>query len=162
MCTLDCVSSAMTNKIMIFSWRRFSDANAFSQANGVQNGVTVPPIASLLCELYVTFSFFSSGCRSPSLPSPMSNDDGTNSLPRHDEHDSFLLFDRTAPGASMTRMTKHESPPSPPYRPRRRTNIEEKSRSSLWVSSAREKENSHYPRLKQNECIRLELAGERR
>lgn len=67
----------------------------------------------------MTFSFFSSGCRSPSLPSPMPNDGGTNSLPRHDGHGSLQLFDRTAPGASMTRMTKYEFP-SPPRRVVRR------------------------------------------
>lgn len=84
------------------------------------------PIASLPCE-YVTFSFFSSGCRSPSLPSPMPNNGETNSLARHDGHSSLLLFDRTAPGASMTRMTKYEFSLPSPCRPRRRANAEGKS-----------------------------------
>lgn len=90
-------------------WQFSSAAIARARTRSRERAVSSVPIASPPCELYVTFSFFSSGCRSPSLPSPMSNDDGTNSLPR--THDSLLLFDRTAPGASMTRMTKYEFPP---------------------------------------------------
>lgn len=122
----------------------------------------IVPIASLPCELYVTFSFFSSGCRSPSLPSPMPSDDGINSLPRYDRHDSLLLFDRTAPGASMTRMTKYEFPP---YRPRHHTNAEVRSWYSPWLLSSQRQKTRRCPRLKRDgrtaRCSTA-FAGERR
>lgn len=113
-CTVDCVSSETTDRQQVVTFtngcsRGIPRAGARSRERARPAASSVP-IASLPCELYVTFSFFSSGCRSPSLPSPMPNDDGTNSLPRHDGHGSLLLFDRTAPGASMTRMTKYEFP----------------------------------------------------